>query len=157
MMRSRRGFTFAELMVVIAVIAIVAAIGVPRFNYVQQGSKVRGARDQIAAYLATTRATAIRTGRDARFRLNGNQMIIERSTPNGWVNIAAPIPLDAVFSAQVTSSPSLTSITYNLRGIMTSPAPGTRQILRITHLSGGTARDSVCVTALGVIRRNQCL
>lgn len=157
-MRSRRGFSFAELMVVIVVLAIVASIGVPRFNYLQQGSKVRGARDQIAANLATARATAIRQGRDARFRLSGDTMIIERRQSDGsWANINAPVPLEELFKVQVETTPTLTEIRYNARGMMVEPVTGTRQIIRVRHLSDAARVDSVCVTALGVTHRHQCL
>ncbi|HVE77922.1 MAG TPA: GspH/FimT family pseudopilin [Gemmatimonadaceae bacterium] len=157
-MRSRRGFSFAELMVVIVVLAIVASIGVPRFNYIQQGSKVRGGRDQVAAYLATARATAIRQGRDARFRLDANTMIIERRQADGrWVNINAPVPLDEVFTVQVETQPTLTEVRYNARGMMVEPAAGVRQVIRVRHLSDAARVDSVCVTALGVTHRKQCL
>ncbi len=157
-MRPRRGFSFAELMVVIVVLAVVASIGVPRFNYIQQGSKVRSARDQIAAYLATARATAIRQGRDARFRLDGNTMMIERRQPDGtWAYINAPVPLEELFKVQVETRPALTEVRYNARGLMVEPSAGLRQVIIVRHLSDPERVDSVCVSALGATQRTRCL
>jgi len=156
--RARRGFSFAELMVVIVVLAIVASIGVPRFNYIQQGSKVRGARDQVGAYLATARATAIRQGRESRFRLSVDTMFVERRQADGtWANINSPVPLDELFRVRVETQPTLTEVRFNARGLMVEPSAGQRQIIRVRHISDAARVDSVCVTALGVAQRSKCL
>ena len=151
MTRHRLGFTFAELMVVIVVAVIVMSIGVPRFNYLQQGANVRSARDQIAGYLATTRAAAIQRGRDARFTLKADTIVVERDQGGGvWVNVRPKLSLYDTFKVSVASS-GVTTITYNSRGTAKSLV-GTQRIV----VSRDTKKDSVCISKFGMIMRKGC-
>lgn len=63
-MRSR-GYTFAELLVVVAIITLMMAIVVPRFVFQQQGAGLRGAASEITAALRAARREAI-TKRELR-------------------------------------------------------------------------------------------
>jgi Tfp pilus assembly protein FimT len=153
MTRQRAGLTTAELIVVVAIVTIVMAIGVPRFTQQQTSTDVRAARDEIASYLATTRAAAIQRGRDARFTLKGDTIAVERDQGQGvWVSVRAPHSLAQAFNVSVASTPSITQITYNGRG--TAKALASTQRIVVTR---STKKDSVCVTRFGMIMRKGCL
>lgn len=55
-----RGFSLIELMVVVAVVAVLAATGVPAFAAWLADSRVRSMTEEIAAVLRTAKAEAIR-------------------------------------------------------------------------------------------------
>jgi Tfp pilus assembly protein FimT len=153
MTRQRAGISTAELIIVVAIVTIVMAIGIPRFTQQTTGSDVRGARDQVAAYLATARAAAIQRGKDARFTLKADTIAVERLEAGVWINVRQPRSLGKAYSVTVASNPSgLTQITYNSRG--TAKALAATQRIVVTK---STKKDSVCVTRFGMIQRKGCL
>ncbi|HOX26839.1 MAG TPA: GspH/FimT family pseudopilin [Candidatus Krumholzibacteria bacterium] len=64
---SQRGFTLVELMVLIGVIGLVAAIAVPSFNGYLRANRIGTTADMMAADMALARATAVAQGRVIRF------------------------------------------------------------------------------------------
>lgn len=63
--RPARGFTLAELIVVIAIIALLAAIGLPAFSSAVSSSEKSLAENQLVTGLGAGRDAAIRSGVDA--------------------------------------------------------------------------------------------
>ncbi len=59
-MRKDKGFTLVEMMVVIAIMAIVSAIAVPNFYSYAAGMKLRSASRDLYSTLQSTRMKAIR-------------------------------------------------------------------------------------------------
>jgi type IV fimbrial biogenesis protein FimT len=59
-MKLARGFTAVELMVTVAVIAIVAALAAPNFNSMIQSSRLTAGANDLVAALQTARMEAIR-------------------------------------------------------------------------------------------------
>ncbi len=55
----QRGFTLAEVTVVIAIIVLLLAMAVPAFNYITSNRSAEAAQNQIAGMLARARAEAI--------------------------------------------------------------------------------------------------
>ena len=64
---SRHGFTLVELMVLIGIIGLLAAIAVPSFNSYMRANRIDATADMIAADMALARATAVSQGRVIRF------------------------------------------------------------------------------------------
>jgi type IV fimbrial biogenesis protein FimT len=62
-MQKNKGFTLVEMMVVIAIMAIVSAIAVPNFYSYAAGMKLRSASRDLYSTLQKTRANAIRDNR----------------------------------------------------------------------------------------------
>ncbi len=61
-MKDSRGYTFAELLVVVAIITLMMAIVVPRFVFQQQGAGLKAAASDITSALRAARREAITKG-----------------------------------------------------------------------------------------------
>ena len=59
-----RGFTLIEMMVTVAVAAILLALAVPSFGEYFAKSRLRGAADELTSQMALARASAMRVDRD---------------------------------------------------------------------------------------------
>ena len=76
----RRGFTLLEVIIVLALLAVVAAIGTPRLQAALRRRTTQTAVDQLAQAHSLARATAIRYGRVA-------QLHIDAATKRFWVDV----------------------------------------------------------------------
>ena len=66
------GFTLLELMVSIAVMAIIATTVVPSFNSMKEKHKMRGAAETISSDLQLARSEAIKTNQNVSLSFSGN-------------------------------------------------------------------------------------
>ena len=66
-----RGFTLIELMVTIAVLAILLAVAVPAFSDFMEKARLRGAADALASQFSLARAEAMRTDRNVTLSIEG--------------------------------------------------------------------------------------
>ena len=72
-----RGFTFVELMVVLAIVAIGAALAIPAIDAGLDSREVRRAVRQIAATMHHQRGEAVATGHIRSMRINPTENAIE--------------------------------------------------------------------------------
>jgi prepilin-type N-terminal cleavage/methylation domain-containing protein len=144
-MPTRRGFTFVEILMVMIIVGIVVVISVPKYAQASAKAKARSAKQEIAAYLAQTRAAAIRSGKSVSFVRSANVIMVMSDT----ATLASRQDLGAQFG--VTVSATKDTVTYDSRGLI----PGNSSTLMFT-VTNGTARDSVCVIALGKIAARGC-
>lgn len=75
--RSQRGFTVIELMTVIAIVAILAAVAAPSFKQLIATQRVRGASSALSESLWVARAEALKRNTDVGF------VFVDAGT--GWV------------------------------------------------------------------------
>src|SRR5690606_37161586 len=85
-----RGFTVIELMVTLAVAAIVVPMAVPSLQSVINGNKLSGAANEMIASLETARMEAIRRGQRTTVCLSsnandGDSATCAASAFNGWI------------------------------------------------------------------------
>ena len=149
MPRSQRGFSTVELLIVIVLLGIVAAMVAPRLGTMGGSLAVRAARQEVAAALATARAAAIQNGRPVSFVKSGNTVGVFMDSAGTTVSLGTARDLGALHGVEVAATRNL--IRFDGRGLAT----GLNAVETIV-LSRGDERDSVCVLRLGKVSTRSC-
>lgn len=71
------GFTLLELLLVLAVLALIAAVGLPALSSPADGVRLRAAADELAASLRIARVTAIARNREVAVVIDADKRRIE--------------------------------------------------------------------------------
>lgn len=71
MFRKSSGFTLIELMVTVAVLAIVLAMAIPSFQAFFERGRLRGATDEVTAMLVAARGESVKAGRNVTVTFGG--------------------------------------------------------------------------------------
>lgn len=144
-----RGFTLIELMVVVAVMAIVLALAIPSFQSIINANRLASGANEMIAALQTARMEAIRRNQRAEvcFSANANAgagASCATSGINGWITFL-DVDKSGVFDAGDTL---LRTSTINTPVVLlASPAVASKVIFR----SDGMARDSSGALLKGTI------
>lgn len=77
-----RGFTIIEVMLVIAIIGVLAAVAAPSFRSMMEANRVNTAASSLQVSLSMARSEAIRRGSDARVYIHANSSAGQWS--GGW-------------------------------------------------------------------------
>lgn len=105
--------TMIEIMVVVSILGLMAAIAVPNLLPLVHAGKLSGASLQLAGFIESARARALAEGRCYRVRVAGSSMIVERRTgtdcvtlsKEGWQGPLRTLPLPGViFSIDATTT-----------------------------------------------------
>jgi prepilin-type N-terminal cleavage/methylation domain-containing protein len=149
----RRGFTLSELMVVIVIIGLMAAMAGPRMVRWIQTIGQGGAFNQLMSDLALARIQAVRQGTTVSLRIIDNDTY--RVTVDNAAGEASRV-LKQVDLAQMQSGASLSPgtgrIAFDSRGVL-RPSP-VSTITEIT-LTRGPVSKRLRVTGVGRIERDQ--
>jgi prepilin-type N-terminal cleavage/methylation domain-containing protein len=89
---ARRGFSLFELMIVMAIIVLLAAIVLPSVGAFRGDTRQRAAADLIRGELAAARARAKEEGRPYRVALNDSHTRIRRAPDDSNFETAAAAP-----------------------------------------------------------------
>ena len=129
--RIKSGFSLVELVVVIAIIAIAAAMALPSFVQWREGLQYRQAGRDMTAFIRNARSRAISTNRQQRIELNiANRSYHlrqgDRAIFSNWPVVAAPgAGADVVITTPRTSIASVnTEIICNPNGTLEFPTVG---------------------------------
>lgn len=154
--RTGRGFTLVELMVTIAVMAILLAIAVPSFNNASLGSKLNSIANEFVASAQLARSEAIKRNTSATLCASNNGSTCGGTWSDGWVVLAggAVIHSRSALTTGFMLSGDVTSIDFvptgvgatvaNLTACRATPSVGSQ---KRTIAVGATGRPSVAKVA----------
>jgi prepilin-type N-terminal cleavage/methylation domain-containing protein len=142
---SRLGFSMPELLMVVLIIGVTAALAAPRFMRMRQQSDLDAAARVVSSYMYRARAAAIGRGRTVRLATSGNAI---------WVIIPATGDTigsrqDLATDRQVTMVATVATIDYSPRGIATGLSSASPPQFT---LSRGGMTKVICTTSLGMVR-----
>jgi prepilin-type N-terminal cleavage/methylation domain-containing protein len=149
-LRTRKGLSLAELLIVISIMGIMLGLGLPRFVSMTERAAVSSARDRVLSALNTARTTAVRRGATSTFNASTNEIWVTVDSAGTEVSIIGKISLLKTQKVTMATSGNTSKIQYNMRGLSSASSGRIR-------LSRGTKSDSVCVTALGGATKLSCL
>ncbi len=150
----RPGYSLAEVIIVIVIIGVIAAMSLPKLGKMRDKTKVYGATERFTRSVFAARQAAIQRGKHAFFRSQSNKIwVIVDTLGTNTDSVVVQTPLDIKTSYGVTVTPStLVSIEYDPRGIATQSQ---KQVFGFTHTASGYV-DSLCVSKLGNTIRDRC-
>ena len=142
----RSGFTTIEMVIVVVLIGIIAAIGFPKIRQSLDKANVRSARAAVGTLAATARSAAIQRG------------VIHFLATNAtvWVTTNCPTKVDTVSGVQqlgarfkVTLVATRDSVRYDPRGLSLDNLT-TNTVVRLAG-SVGSNLDSTVINPLGKV------
>ncbi len=151
-----RGFTLIETMIVVAIVAIAFAIGVPSFVQIVSKGPLRQALSDVMEALGQARAQAILRGVPVEFTLTGEGGIEvlpledpKRETQHSPLYVeegdstALNPPPKSAFSARLHRDIAVTLLEVNFRSRMEAP------VARVRFFPNGTSDDFTLVLEEG--------
>ncbi|HYD97327.1 MAG TPA: GspH/FimT family pseudopilin [Noviherbaspirillum sp.] len=147
------GFSVVELLIVVAIVAILSGLAAPSFSSILTNSRVRTGAEGILSGLQLARAEAIRRNTNVSFRLDsGAAWTVATVSPESVVQTRPAA--EAGSNVRVNSANNRTSVTFNPLGAAASYGSSTLTRVTVTPGTSGTGGDSyqIDVFAGGQIR-----
>jgi prepilin-type N-terminal cleavage/methylation domain-containing protein len=136
-MTHRPGFTFGELVAVIAVMAIMATIAAPSFKYLVAKYTLNGAANLLSADLRYTQQRSVTEQKLYELR------IVPATRSYSVVNLVASSTIKAVTLDPAITISSPTGLASNRVNFNASGAPSSNGDVILSHASGYTSTVSV--------------
>lgn len=140
-MSSQRGFTLVELMIIVTLLGIFAAIAVPSFSRLIENNRVQAANNELVSLLQYARAYAVQNRTSVRACLQNGTVSVKKSCDDTDALRRMSIPDDV----QIASSED--EVRFRRNG-------SAEQATTYTTCRGGDAANgfTVTVAAAGSIR-----
>ncbi len=140
--KGQRGFSLMELMIVIIVIGILAAIGVPAFSSWKQQQAVNNATASLLAHLKQARNLAVAENRSVKITFSSTAYTFDADTTGSCGPCKDNVISYSQFSDSLSISP-MTTRTFSSRG---TANPGTMT------LSASGNSEAITVNIIGRAR-----
>lgn len=147
---SQSGVTLVELMIVVVLIGILAALAVPSFSRMMQRQRIEGAAEVLTSALQNAKAEAVKRGASVGIVFTPNTLNTDLNTwcfgmQLGAVACDCSATTNNCAPGSIVSSSDFAGVTTNF-----SVADRTFNPLRGTVAAGGTATFAVETDKLGV-------
>ncbi|MBD0320509.1 MAG: GspH/FimT family pseudopilin [Gemmatimonadetes bacterium] len=143
-LRSRHGFTLIEVLAVLTILMILAAIAAPRFSGMLNTNRVDRVVGGLAADLSLARIRAIRENRETVVQVTGSRYVVYVANGAGAASdTVKKVRLSDNYQG-VTLTPA--TIRFNSRGMLS----GESTSIVATH---GTRTRTLSITGLGRVYR----
>ncbi|WP_417706967.1 GspH/FimT family pseudopilin [Rheinheimera aquimaris] len=149
------GFTLVELMVAVAVLAIIATVGVPSFNSLLQGNRLASASNQLLSAYHSARSEAIKRSQNVSLCattdgttcaavanwqnwlvVSGNEIILQGRI-SGGINISGPANTGLIFTPSgLVRDNAGAGLTSQLR-VCTTSSSVTENTRTLSFVAGG--------------------
>lgn len=153
-MRSRKGFTLVETLIVVVILGLIVLVGFPKMSAAMVKTDLRGARTSMINLMAKARGVAAQSNRLTRVEFQDNRAYIVASprrvpplVPANEVDTVGAI-LDFTKSYHVTLTPPSNPIQFDPRGFG-SNFGGSEEIV----LSRGGYSERITIDALGRVAK----
>jgi prepilin-type N-terminal cleavage/methylation domain-containing protein len=151
----RRGFTLLEVIIVMALLAVVAAMGAPKLSAALRRRTTQAAADQFVTAHSLARGTAVRYGRVAQLHVDAAQTLF-------WVDVDTSAKgigqRGTIWNVRSLAQPSL--VMSSDRSLLCFDARGLPLVLGACEPADATViftlrekADTVIIAALGKILR----
>jgi prepilin-type N-terminal cleavage/methylation domain-containing protein len=146
-----RGFTFVEILIVMVLIGIIAAMGIPRIRDAVQKTNVRASRAAVGTIVAKARAAAVQRGCTSALHFT--------SGTNGtvWVTVCkvnSNVGVDTLGGIEriatrfnVTFTADRDSVRFMPNGILLD------NVTTMLRMSWSTIKDSLMINSVGKVVR----
>lgn len=158
--RSRTGYSLTELLMVVAVLAIVFALVAPRITAMRESSSLRAAHQELAATFSAARSAALQKGKPSFLTLSSNAVTVRVNSglASQLVTVYGPVRFDQSLGVTVRAlgdAPNVVS--YNGRGMMMNvmDEDETDETFKY-ELRIGASRDTLCISKAGLILSKTC-
>jgi type IV fimbrial biogenesis protein FimT len=148
MRRAASGFTLLEMMIVIAILGIVAAIAFPSFTYLSANTKIKNASTELYLALIRARNEAVKRNRLVSVTRNaggwaaGWQIIADQNNDGDFVDAEDRVLVDAGALKRITITASQASIVFMASGRVQGTGTPTLEV--VSQENPGMKR---CITA----------
>lgn len=132
-LKDMRGFTLVELMITIALLAIVATIAVPNFVQFIRNNQVQAKADELKTFLQYARGQAVATRKKYEIT-TGTDWEVKEIQPNASRVVKRKLEFNAA-QAQPATNPSSLTLTFTANGMASPTAKIT--ICRDTDFANG--------------------
>lgn len=152
-----QGFTLTELLITVAVLAVIATLTVPNFSIMMQKNKNRTNVAMIQSALNLARSEALTQGTGVRVSASGSWhdgiVVTVDTNSNGAFDDSEDIQIKnfpALESATAVATGGITSITFNARGENTNRAA---QTITVTpEVCNGDEKREITVGLTGLVK-----
>ncbi len=156
---SSRGFSFVELMLAVAILAILMTVAIPSFNEFALANKLRAYSNNLVASVHLTRSEAIKRNQVVEMCVSTNGSTCgEGGWEQGWIILAGETVLHrqqaVVDGFRISASGGLETLSFQPTGLAATQAQFT--VCRATPTTGGQESIvSVSITGKPSVRRTE--